>query len=66
MEPSISLKSFHGFCVMVKVVPIDKWLFHQPKSLHYSQARGRAAPIYDLLMLYVIISRRQVSFVYVW
>ena len=65
MEPSISLKSFHGFCVMVKVVPmINDFSTNLKVYITVKQEEG-LHPFMILLMLYVIISRCQVSFVYV-
>ena len=66
MEPSISLKSFHGFCVMIKVVPmINDFSTNLKVYITVKQKEG-LHPFMILLMLYVIISRCQVSFVYVW
>lgn len=55
MEPSISLKSFHGFCVMIKVVPmINDFSTNLKVYITVKQEEGH--PFMTLLMLYVIIS----------
>ena len=65
MEPSISLKCFHGFFVMIKVAPvINDFSTNVNVYITVKQEEG-LHPFMILLMLYVIISRCQVSFVYV-
>ena len=65
MEPSISLNCFHGFCVMIKVVPmINDFSTNVKVYITVKQEEG-LHPFKILIMLYVIISRCQVSFVYV-
>ena len=65
MEPSISLNLFHGFCVMIKVVPmINDFSTNVKVYITVKQEEG-LHPFMILIMLYVIISRCQVSFVYV-
>ena len=65
MEPSISLNCFHGFCVMIKVVPIINDFSTNVKVYITVKQEEGLHPFMILLMLYVIISHCQVSFVYV-
>ena len=65
MEPSISLNCFHRFCLMIKVVPmINDFSTNVKVYITVKQEEG-LHPFMILIMLYVIISRCQVSFVYV-
>ena len=57
MEPSISLNGFHGFCVMIKVVPVINDFSTNVKVYITVKQEEGLHPFMILLMLYVIISR---------